>query len=130
MSTSHQPGQTQRQPVYPGRRQAPGHFQASPMSYDNATYGSQAGPQSAPPGHGAQTAPVARRAGYGNGTRVGYGLLWAGWTLVLLIGGLAALFGGQVLAGLIGLVLAALAGRYDYRIWTWQARRLLFLIVF
>jgi hypothetical protein len=106
------------------------------MSYDNAArgsqvgYGSEAEPQSVPLAHGAQTAPVVRRAGYGNGKRVAYGLLWAGWTLVLLIGGLAALFGGQVLAGLIGLVLAVLAGRYDYRIWTWQARRLLFLIIF
>lgn len=44
---------------------------------------------------------------------------------MLLIGGLAAPVGGQVLAGLIGLVLAVLAGRYEYRIWTWQARRLL-----
>jgi hypothetical protein len=26
-------------------------------------------------------------------------------------------------------VLAALAGRYDYRIWTWRARRLLFFLI-
>lgn len=106
------------------------------MSYDNgargseAGYGAEAAPQSIPFAHGAQAAPVVSRAGYSNGKRVGYGLLWAGWTLVLLIGGLTALFGGQVLPGLIGLVLAVLAGRYDYRIWTWQARRLLFLIIF
>jgi hypothetical protein len=106
------------------------------MSYDNAGYGSQPGhgsqaePQFAPPAYGAQTAPVARPAGYSNGKRVAYGLLWAGWTLALLVGSLVALFGAQVVAGLIGLVLAVLAGRYDYRIWTWQARRLLFLIIF
>jgi hypothetical protein len=28
------------------------------------------------------------------------------------------------------LVLGGLAGRYDYRIWTWRARRLLFFIIF
>lgn len=66
---------------------------------------------------------------YSHSKRVLYGALWAAWTAVLAIGGFAALFGGQVLAGLVALVLAVVAGRYDYRIWTWQARRLLFLIV-
>jgi hypothetical protein len=66
---------------------------------------------------------------YSPGKRAGYGLLWAVWTAVLAIAGFSALFGGQVLIGLFALVLAVLAGRYDYRIWTWRARRLLFLIV-
>jgi hypothetical protein len=69
------------------------------------------------------------RLPYSHGRRAGYGLLWAAWTAVLTIGGFAELFGGQVLGGLLALVLAALAGRYDYRIWTWRARRLLFLII-
>lgn len=43
---------------------------------------------------------------------------------------LERLFGGQILAGFLALVLGALAGRYDYRIWTWRARRLLFFIIF
>jgi hypothetical protein len=70
------------------------------------------------------------RRRYGNGKRVAYGVLWAGWTLLLLIAGFGLMFSGQVLPGLISLVLAGFAGRYDYRIWTWQARRLLFLIIF
>jgi hypothetical protein len=69
------------------------------------------------------------RLPYSHGKRAGYGLLWAAWTAVLTIGGFAELFGGQIPGGLFALVLAALAGRYDYRIWTWRARRLLFLIV-
>ncbi len=72
---------------------------------------------------------AAPRLPYSQGKRAGYGLLWAAWTAVLTIGGFAELFGGQILGGLFALVLAALAGRYDYRIWTWRARRLLFLIV-
>lgn len=70
-----------------------------------------------------------RRLPYSHGRRAGYGILWAGWTALLLIAGFVALFGGQVLGGLLALVLAGLAGRYDYRIWTWQARRLLFFII-
>jgi len=70
-----------------------------------------------------------RRLPYSDGKRIGYGLLWAGWTLLLTIAGFAGLFGGHLLSGLFALVLAALAGRYDYRIWTWQARRLLFFII-
>jgi hypothetical protein len=71
----------------------------------------------------------ARRQPYSEGKRVGYGLLWAAWTLVLAIAGFSGLFSGQILGGLFALVLAALAGRYDYRIWTWRARRLLFFII-
>ncbi len=66
---------------------------------------------------------------YSYGKRTGYGLLWAAWTAVLTIAGFTGLFGGQVLGGLFTLVLAALAGRYDYRIWTWRARRLLFFVI-
>jgi hypothetical protein len=70
-----------------------------------------------------------RRQPYSDGKRLAYGLLWAGWTVVLTIAGFALLFGGQILPGLIALVLAVVAGRYDYRIWTWRARRLLFFII-
>jgi hypothetical protein len=78
-----------------------------------------------------QQAPGAavRRTPYSPAKRACYGLLWAAWTAVLVIGGFAALFGGQILAGLLGIALGLLAGRYDYRIWTYQARRLLFLII-
>lgn len=70
-----------------------------------------------------------RRMPYSYGKRTGYGLVWAGWTLLLTIAGFAGLFGGHILSGLFALALAALAGRYDYRIWTWRARRLLFFII-
>lgn len=70
-----------------------------------------------------------RRLPYSDGKRVGYGVLWAVWTAVLAIGGFAVFFGGQILSGLVVLILAAIAGRYDYRIWTWRARRLLFFII-
>lgn len=70
-----------------------------------------------------------RRLPYSYGKRAGYGLLWAAWTLVLTIAGFSGLFGGQILAGLFAVVLAALAGRYDYRIWTWRAQRLLFFVI-
>jgi len=72
---------------------------------------------------------TAQRLPYSYGKRAGYGLLWAAWTSVLTIAGFAGLFGGQVLGGFFTLALAALAGRYDYRIWTWRARRLLLLLI-
>ena len=48
---------------------------------------------------------------------------------MLTIAGFTGLFGGQILSGLFAFMLAALTGRYDYRIWTWRARRLLFFII-
>lgn len=71
-------------------------------------------------------AGVRRR--YGQGRRALYGVIWAAWTAVLVIGGFAALSSGQF-AGLLALALGALAGYYDFRIWTWQAKRLWFLII-
>lgn len=73
--------------------------------------------------------PLAPRHPYGNGRRVCYGSLWAFYTVVLVLGGFFSLVNGQV-EGLVALVLGALTGRYAYRIWTWQARRLWFLIIF
>jgi len=66
---------------------------------------------------------------YRDSQRIGYGSLWAAWTVVLTIAGFGLLFSGSVFSGLLGLVLAFFAGRYDYRIWSWQAKRLLFFIV-
>lgn len=71
---------------------------------------------------------ITPRLPYSHGKRAGYGLLWAAWTALLAIAGFTGLFGDHIFTGLCVLVLAALAGRYDYRIWTWQARRLLFFI--
>jgi hypothetical protein len=67
---------------------------------------------------------------YSQGKRAGYGLLWTFWTVVLTIGGFSLLSGTSILAGLVALALAGLAGCYAWRIWTWQARRLIFFIVF
>jgi hypothetical protein len=64
---------------------------------------------------------------YSPGQRIGYGPLWAFWTIVLVI---AAFSGHGFFATLFCLVLAFFAGRYDYRIWTWQAKRLWFFIIF
>ena len=66
---------------------------------------------------------------YSDSKRIGYGLLWGAWTVALTIAGFGLLFGGSVFPGLLSLVLAFFAGRYDYRIWSWQAKRLLFLII-
>jgi hypothetical protein len=57
---------------------------------------------------------------YSQGMRLFYGLLWLFWTAALAIGSIGAIGKGSVGAGLIGLVLAGFAGRYDYRIWTYQ----------
>jgi hypothetical protein len=74
--------------------------------------------------------PAALAVGVDSGRRAGYGLLWTAWTIVLTIAGFALLGHGSVVSGLLGLALAALALRYAWRIWTWQAKRLIFFIVF
>lgn len=61
--------------------------------------------------------------------RVTCGVLWAVYTAILVIGGLATLFGGNA-TGLLMLLLGALTGWYDYRIWTFKAKRLTYLIIF
>lgn len=75
------------------------------------------------------TAPERTSTPYTPTKRLLYGSLWALWTGVLVIAGLGQL-SQNVLAALVILALGALAGRYDYRIWTYQARRLVFFIIF
>jgi hypothetical protein len=70
-----------------------------------------------------------RRTPYSQGRRAFYGVMWAAWTAVFAIGGFSLLFSHQILSGLVALALAGLSGRYDYRIWTWRARRLWFFII-
>ena len=98
----------------------------NPMAPDLVTPAAPARPTAAAV---PRAAGSARRTPYSHGRRIFYGLLWAGWTALLAIAGFAALFGGQVLVGLFALAAAGVAGHYDYRIWTWRARRLLFLII-
>lgn len=66
---------------------------------------------------------------YSDSKRIGYGLLWAGWAVALTITGFGLLFDGSIFSGLLSLTLAFFAGRYDYRIWSWQAKRLIFFII-
>ena len=67
---------------------------------------------------------------YSESKRFAYGLLWTGWTLLLTIAGFSLLpHGSTVLSGLIAFALAIITGRYAYRIWTWQAKRLIFFII-
>jgi hypothetical protein len=77
-------------------------------------------------------APQSRAAElpYGRVRRVTYGLWWSFVATVLVLGGFAAVFGGEAGAALLVLALGALAARYAYRIWTWQARSLWFVIFF
>jgi hypothetical protein len=73
-----------------------------------------------------------RRTGplpYSQGKRAFYGLMWAVWTFLLFIGGISAAVSGAVGTGLLLLSLSVLAGIYDLRIWTWQAKHLWFLII-
>jgi hypothetical protein len=71
-----------------------------------------------------------RNAPYSEVKRLGYGLLWTGWTLLLAIAGVSLLpHESTVFSGLIALALAFITGRYAYRIWTWRAKRLIFFIV-
>jgi hypothetical protein len=66
---------------------------------------------------------------YSEGKRAFYGITWAFWTVVLFIGAFSAMAAGSVGTGLLILLLGCLAGTYDWRIWTWQARHLWFLLI-
>ena len=70
------------------------------------------------------------RTPYSQGKRAFYGLTWTFWTLVLIIGAFTMFTTNMVGQGLVALALAGATGYYAYRIWTWQARRLVFFIVF
>jgi len=64
------------------------------------------------------------------GYRIACGIVWAFWTVALLVGAISAFASGSVGTGLLCLVLSGLAAWYDIRIWTLKARRLTFFIVF
>jgi hypothetical protein len=87
-------------------------------------------PGSLPPGVGPAVSfrPAARP--YSEGKRLFYGLVWTGWTLLLAIAGCSLLpHGSTIFSGLLAFALAIITGRYAYRIWTWQAKRLIFFII-
>lgn len=64
------------------------------------------------------------------GYRIACGICWAVWTLLFTIGAFASFGAGNAGTGLLALVLAGLAGWYDYRIWALKARRLTFFLIF
>jgi hypothetical protein len=66
---------------------------------------------------------------YSQGKRTFYGITWAIWTILLFTGGISAMSSGAVAAGLLAWILAALTAHYDWRIWSWQAKHLWFLII-
>jgi hypothetical protein len=71
-----------------------------------------------------------RPSPYSEGKRLGYGPLSSGWTLLLVIAGFSLLpHGSTAFSRLLAFALAIITGRYAYRIWTWQAKRLIFFII-
>lgn len=70
------------------------------------------------------------RTPYSQGKRAFYGLTWTFWTVALIIGAFTMFKTDMVGQGLLALALSGATGYYAYRIWTWQARRLVFFIVF
>ncbi|MFF1607655.1 hypothetical protein ACFVYA_07730 [Amycolatopsis sp. NPDC058278] len=79
---------------------------------------------------GPQQAGARQAIPYSHGKRAFYGLTWTLWTIALVAGAFAMFNSDMVGQGLIALVLSGVTGSYAYRIWTWQARRLIFFIVF
>lgn len=62
--------------------------------------------------------------------RVLCGIWWALGTAICAISALISLFGGHFLQFLGAGAIAGLIGWYDYRIWTFKAKWLMFLIIF
>ena len=62
--------------------------------------------------------------------RVACGAWWALGTLLLAIATIANLASGSFLQALVALALTGLVGWYDYRVWTFKAKWLMFLIIF
>ena len=58
------------------------------------------------------------------------GIWWALGTAICAISALISLFGGHFLQFLGAAAITGLIGWYDYRIWTFKAKWLMFLIIF
>jgi hypothetical protein len=67
---------------------------------------------------------------YSQGKRAFYGLTWTLWTIALVSGALTMFSANMAGQGLLALALSGGTAYYAYRIWTWQARRLIFFIIF
>jgi hypothetical protein len=78
---------------------------------------------------GPGTGPVPLRPRY-SARRVLCGAWWALGTLLFAISALISLFGGHFLQFLGAMAIAGLVGWYDYRVWTFKTKWLMFLIIF
>ena len=108
------------------------------MTHNIPEFSNPGGPQppAYQPQHGGQ------RLGAGNGPggtlsrprysarRVLCGIWWALGTAICAISALISLFGGHFPQFLGAGAIAGLIGWYDYRIWTFKAKWLMFLIIF
>lgn len=74
-------------------------------------------------------APIAGRPRY-SVRRVICGIYWAIGTVICVVSAFINLFGGKFLAFLAAAAIGALVGWYDYRIWSFRAKWLMFLIIF
>ncbi|MEV4050172.1 hypothetical protein AB0J55_03200 [Amycolatopsis sp. NPDC049688] len=79
---------------------------------------------------GQQPAHTRPATPYSQGKRAFYGLTWTFWTIVLIIAAFTMFNTDLVGQGFLALALSGATGYYAYRIWTWQARRLVFFIIF
>jgi hypothetical protein len=79
---------------------------------------------------GQQPATIPPTTPYSQGKRAFYGLTWTFWTIALVAGAFTMFNAEMVGQGLLALALSAATAYYAYRIWTWQARRLIFFIIF
>jgi hypothetical protein len=61
--------------------------------------------------------------------RIVCGVLWGLIAAVIGVGGVAELTIGNVGGAVVCLVVGVGSGWYDYRVWTFKARRLLFIIM-
>jgi len=62
--------------------------------------------------------------------RAACGVVWSVYTLLATMFALSLAVSGPINAVLFVLVIAFFCGWYAYRIWTFQAKRLVFLVVF
>ncbi len=83
---------------------------------------------SPPPGPPPQFTGLPQRR-YG-AKRVACGIWWAFITLLCAISLISSLAGGAIGSAFGALAVGALAGWYDWRIWTLRAKWLMFLIIF
>lgn len=135
-----QPAYQAQHAVYPAQPDNPAQpaYQAQHAAYPvQPAYPAQPGPAVVPSAWGepaARSTPGPQRA-----TGVRYkmtawraicGVCWAIWTVLFAAAAIAGLSGAGVGQFFGGAVLGALAGWYDYRIWTGRARRLTLFIIF